>query len=183
MREAFRNVPPEEADRFVKKALKSMGFEGEGTITYPDPQPLESTFSYEVHFHAGEALNLPGSGAFWMSPWFPVPLRLALIARQSVDKAPAVDSTCSGGTLIEHYDLALPAGMQILAMPEGAHVDTSLARYDSRYRLDERNHLVAERRYEDRSEGPVCAAATMTAWRTAAVPMWKDLRQQVLYRQ
>jgi transglutaminase-like putative cysteine protease len=183
MREAFRHVPREESDRFVKQALKGMGFEGEGTISYPDPQPLESTFSYEVHFHAGEALNLPGSGAFWVSPWFPVPYRLALIAHQSVDKTPAVDATCSGGTLVEHYDLALPAGMQILSMPDGAHFDTPLAHYDSRYRLDERRHLVAERRYEDRSEGPVCTAAMMTAWRTAATPMWKDLRQQVLYRQ
>jgi transglutaminase-like putative cysteine protease len=183
MREAFRRVPAEEADRFVKQALKGMGFEGEGTVTYPDPQPLESTFSYEVHFHASEALNLPGSGAFWVTPWFPVPLRLALIAHQSIDKSPAVDSACTGGTLVEHYDLALPAGMQILAMPDGAHFDTPFAHYDSRYRLDERKHLVAERRYEDRFEGPVCTAATMTAWRTAAAPMWKDLRQQVLYRQ
>ena len=183
MREAMRRVPRDEADRYVKQALQGMGFQGEGSIAYPDPQPLEATFSYEVRFHAGEALNLPGSGAFWVAPWFPVPLRLALIAHQSVDKAPAVASTCSGGTLTERYDLALPAGMQILAMPDGAHADSPIARYDSGYRLDERHHLVAERRYEDRSDGPVCSAATMTAWRAAMAPMWKDLRQQVLYRQ
>jgi hypothetical protein len=183
MREALRSVPAGESDRFVKEALKGMGLEGEGTIAYPDPQPLEATFSYEVHFHAADALNLPGSGAFWVTPWFPAPLRMGLIARQAVDKAPAVDSACTGGTLVEHYDLALPAGIQILAMPDGAHFDTQLSQYESRYRLDERNHLVAERRYEDHAEGPVCTAATMIAWRTAAAPMWKDLRQQVLYRQ
>lgn len=183
MREAFRRGHREDSDRYVKQGLKSMGFEGEGTITYPDPQPLESTFSYEVHFHASEALNLPGSGAFWVSPWFPVPTHLGAIAHQAVDKSPAVDSTCSGGTLVERYDLALPAGMQILAMPDGAHFESPAARYESRYRLDERHHLSAERRYEDLSEGPVCAAATVSAWRLAAAPMWKDLRQQVLYRQ
>ena len=182
-REAFRRASREESDRYVKQALKSMGLEGVGTITYPDPKALEATFSYEVRFHASEVLNLPGSGAFWVSPWFPVPLHLASIAREAVDKSPAVDSTCSGGTLVEHYDLALPAGMQILAMPDGAHFESPLARYDSHYRLDEQHHLAAERRYEDLSVGPVCMAATVTAWRIAAAPMWKDLRQQVLYRQ
>lgn len=183
MREAFRRVSRDEADRFVKEALQGMGLQGEGSVTYPDPQPLEAAFSYEVRFRAGEALNLPGSGAFWVSPWFPVPLRMALVAHESVDKTPAVDSTCSGGTMVERYDLALPAGLQVLAMPEGAHVDTPLVRYDGRYRLDERHHLLAERRFEDRSDGPVCTAATVTAWRAAVAPMWKDLRQQVLYKQ
>ena len=183
MREAFRRAPREESDRYVKQALKSMGFEGEGTIDYPDPQPLEATFSYEVRFHASEALNLPGSGAFWISPWFPVPISFASIGHQAVDKSPPVDSTCSGGTLVEHYDLVLPAGMQILSMPDGARVESPLARYDSRYRLDEQHHLLAERRYEDLSDGPVCMADTVAAWRIAMAPMWKDLRQQLLYRQ
>lgn len=183
MREAFRRASREESDRYVKQALKSMGFEGDGTLTYPDPQALEATFSYEVHFHASEALNLPGSGAFWVSPWFPAPLRLAAIAHEVVDKSPATDSTCSGGTLIERYDLKLPAGMQILSMPDGAHVESPLARYDSRYRLDEQHHLAAERSYVDLSDGPICPAATVTAWRVALAPMWKDLRQQLLYRQ
>jgi len=183
MRAAFRGASREESDRYVKQALKNMGFEGEGTITYPDPQPLEATFSYEVHFHATEALNLPGSGAIWVSPWFPVPIQLAAVAHQAVDKSPAVDTTCTGGTLVERYDLALPAGMQILSMPDGAHVETPFARYDSHYRLDERHHLAAERRYVDASDGPLCPAASVTAWRTAMAPMWKDLRQQLLYRQ
>jgi len=183
MREGFRNASREESDRYVKQALKSMGFEGEGTLTYPDPHPLETTFSYEVRFHATEALNLPGSGAFWIAPWFPAPLRMASIAHESADKSPAADSTCSGGTLVERYDLALPAGMQILSMPDGAHVESPLARYDSHYRLDERHHLSAERRYVDLSDGPVCPAASVAAWRVALAPMWKDLRQQMLYRQ
>ena len=135
MRAAFRRADVSESDRFVKQALKSMGFEGDGTVNYPDPQPLEATFSYEVRFHASEALNLPGSGALWISPWFPVPINLPSIGHQAVDKSPAVDSTCSGGLLVEHYDLALPASMQILSMPEGAHVESPFLRYDSRYRL------------------------------------------------
>jgi hypothetical protein len=183
MRAAFRRADVSEADRFVKQALKSMGFEGDGTVKYPDPQPLEATFSYEVRFHASEALNLPGSGALWISPWFPVPINLPSIGHQAVDKTPAVDSTCSGGLLVEHYDLALPASMQILSMPEGAHVESPFLRYDSRYRLDEHHHLAAERRYEDLSEGPVCTAERVAAWRIAVTPMWRDLRQQLLYRQ
>ncbi|HET8869309.1 MAG TPA: DUF3857 domain-containing protein, partial [Aquabacterium sp.] len=183
LREAFRRMPREESDRYVKQTLKSLGFEGEGSVSYPDPQPLEATFSYEVRFHASEALNLPGSGALWIAPWFPGPLNLASIGHQAVDKSPAVDSTCSGGLLVEHYDLALPAGMQVLSMPDGAHAESALARYDSSYQLDEHHHLVAERRYTDLSEGPVCTADIVTAWRTAMAPMWKDLRQQLLYRQ
>jgi len=73
--------------------------------------------------------------------------------------------------------------MQILSMPDGAHVESPFARYDSSYRLDERHHLAAERRYEDLSDGPVCMAATVSALRIAVAPMWKDLRQQLLYRQ
>ncbi len=183
LREAFRRASRDESDRYVKEALKGMGFEGEGTIVYPDPQPLEATFSYEVRFHASDALNLPGSGALWISPWFPAPLRLAAVAHQAVDKSPAVDSTCSGGLLVERYDLALPAAMQILSMPDGAHVEAPAARYDSRYGLDARHHLSVERRYVDLSDGPICTAATLTAWRVALTPMWKDMRQQLLYRQ
>ena len=183
LREAFRRASRDESDRYVKEALKGMGFEGEGTIVYPDPQPLAATFSYEVRFHASEVLNLPGSGALWISPWFPAPLRLAAVAHQAVDKSPAVDSTCSGGLLVERYDLALPAAMQILSMPDGAHVETPAARYDSRYELDTRHHLSVERRYVDLSDGPICTAATVTAWRVALTPMWKDMRQQLLYRQ
>jgi transglutaminase-like putative cysteine protease len=183
MREAFRRASRDESERYVKEALKGMGFDGEGTIAYPDPQPLQPTFSYEVRFHASEALNLPGSGALWISPWFPAPLRLAAVAHQAVDKSPAVDSTCSGGTMVERYDLALPAAMQILSMPDGAHVGAPMARYDSRYELDARHHLSVERRYVDLSEGPICPAASVTAWRAALAPMWKDLRQQLLYRQ
>ena len=182
MREAFRRASRDESERYVKQALKGMGFEGEGTIDYPDPQPLEATFWYEVRFHANEAMNLPGSGAIWISPWFPVPVGMAVIAHGTADKSPAVDSSCSGGLLTEQYDLALPAAMQILSMPDGAHIDSPLARYDSRYELDGRHHLRAERRFADLSEGPVCPAATVSAWRTALTPMWKDLRQQLLYR-
>ena len=42
MREAFRRASRDEAERYVKQALKGMGFDGEGTIAYPDPQPLEA---------------------------------------------------------------------------------------------------------------------------------------------
>jgi transglutaminase-like putative cysteine protease len=183
LREGFRRASRDETDRYVKEALKGMGLEGEGTIAYPDPQPLEATFSYEVRLHASDALNLPGSGALWISPWFPAPLRLAAIAHQAVEKSPAVDSTCSGGLLVERYDLALPPAMQILSMPDGAHFDTPASRYDSRYEIDARHHLLVDRRYVDLSDGPICSAAKVTAWRTALAPMWRDLRQQLLYRQ
>jgi hypothetical protein len=183
MREAFRRASREEGDRYVKQALKSMGFDGEGTIAYPDPQPLEATFWYEARFHANEAVNLPGSGAIWITPWYPVPIQLAAIAHGAADKSPPVDSTCSGGSLVEHYDLALPEGLQILSMPDGAHVESPVARYDSRYAVDSRHHLSAERRFVDLSDGPICTSAMVNAWRTALAPMWKDLRQQLLYRQ
>jgi hypothetical protein len=183
MREAFRRLPREESEHFVKQALKSMGFEGNGTVAYPDPQPLETTFWYEVRFHASEALNLPGSGAFWISSWIPVPINLGSISHEAVDRSPAVDAKCSAGILVEHYDLALPTAAQILSMPEGVHVESPPVRYDSRYRMDERHHLMAERRYEDLSEGPVCVAETVALWRSAMKPIWRDVRQQLLYRQ
>lgn len=183
MRTALRRMPKDEGDEFVKHALKGVGLQGEGHLTSDDPQPLEATFSYEVRLHATDTLNLPGSGALWLASWFPTPMQLAAIAHAAVDRTPPVDTTCGGGTLVERYDLALPAGLQVLAMPEGAHVDGATVRYDARYRLDERRHLVAERRFEDRSQGPVCTAASVAAWRASAAPMWKDLRQQVLYRQ
>ena len=112
-----------------------------------------------------------------------MPIHLAVVAHAAADKSPPVDSTCSGGQLVERYDLVLPAALQILSMPDGAHVETSFAHYDSRYELDSRHHLSAERRFVDFSDGPVCTAATVGAWRAALAPMWKDLRQQLLYRQ
>ena len=126
---------------------------------------------------------MPGSGAIWISPWFPVPIHLASIAHGAADKSPPVDSTCSGGLLVERYDLALPAALQILSMPDGAHVETPVARYDRHYKLDWRHHLSVERRFVDLSDGPICTSAAVSAWRAALVPMWENLRQQLLYRQ
>lgn len=183
MRAAFRNASQEDADRVVKEALKGMGFDGDGTIAYPDPQPLATTFSYEVRLHASGVLNLPGNGAMWVLPWSIVPIPMAALAGQLADKSPAVDIACSGGTLVERYDLALPAGLQILAMPEGAHVQSGDNAYDSHYRVDERHHLVADRRLVDGAPGPVCKADAVAAWRVAFAPMWRDMRQQLLYRQ
>jgi len=182
MREAFRRGSRDEQERYVKQGLKSLGLEGEGTIDYPDPQALEATFWYEVRFHANDAMNLPGSGAIWISPWFPVPIGLAAVAHGTVDKSPAVDSTCTGGSITEHYDLALPAAMQILSLPDGADIDSPVARYDSHYEVDARHHLSVERRFVDLSDGPICPAAMVSAWRVALTPMWRDLRQQLLYR-
>ena len=91
------------------------------------------------------------------------------------------DITCSGGSLIEEYDIELPKGRKILAVPENANINSRWLKYVATYQ-QQGNRIKVRRMLEDRTPGNVCSPEMMAEFKVTAEKVLDNLKGQVLYR-
>lgn len=182
-RQYFRGLTRERVQTLVKDFFASGSLQAMGSVTHDDPEPLLDTFAYEASFDVKRLIPARGAGALQIAPMFFSPgAVLRFVQSATVDAAEDHDGACRPGQSVEEYDFKLPAHMEVLALPQGTAFSSRLVSYEASYAQTDAHRIVARRSLDDRSPGNVCPAAVGREFRDALVPVWDDLRQQVLYR-
>jgi len=167
----------------LQASLSAHGYKGTGEyVHYDDPKADGDKFTYEVKFHAEDAINLPGPGAMYVTP---------LIAHHTVSvgrfltavnvERPLHSFPCSGGSATEEIIFHLPASAQLMAVPKDLHLKIKDASYDSTYK-QEGNSVVTSRSIVDNTPGNVCAPEVYDEFKPFYARITKDLKAQVIYK-
>ena len=99
----------------------------------------------------------------------------------SLEPETTADVTCSNGTMIEEYEIELPAKMKVLSVPDDLKVSGAVVDYRASYELDG-NRLRVKREIDDRTPGNVCTPQVMARYKEFGGKVMDDLRAQVLYK-
>jgi transglutaminase-like putative cysteine protease len=176
-----RDLSAEREADLLKNMFLQQGVIGSGSFEKDDPTALIDTYRYKADFSAQKFVKPSGSGAFYIYP----PLRTAGsigdFLNYSLEPETTADVTCSNGTLIEEYDIELPAKMQVLSVPEDLKVSGGVVDYSARYEL-KGNRLRVSREIDDRTPGNVCSPEAMARYKEFGEQVMDDIKAQVLYK-
>jgi transglutaminase-like putative cysteine protease len=179
-RSSFRGWPKESQVRFVKDALRRMQLKGDGSISFEDPTPLTSEFTWSVKFKAEGVFNI-GGGIIPTTPFFNT--RAPVLSFLGNALAPAVreNAVCRNGVTVEELEVVLPKTMTISYLPKDAEVNDSLLRFRATQRLDGTTLRVL-RSLEDLTPAGVCPPRVANEYRASAAKALPSLRAQIVYQ-
>lgn len=180
-RRRFKTLSSDDESAAVTRYFRSVGLEGEGRIVRGDDHTLTDRYEYEASFKIKNMIPYPGSGAFYVSPLFYSEAPVARFAQQAMMPFGDVDGACTSAISEEEFDITLPEKMSVLALPDPIAFNSPLVSFESSYSMDGRV-LKIRRKLDDRSPANVCSAQTLKEYKAALEPVWKNLRQQVLYK-
>jgi len=176
-----RDMTPEQIDDMMREYFDSEGHRGFGKLTGDAADPLVDTYRYRVDFERPLALDLPGAGGLYLYPSYFSGGAISQLVDAGTQVEPGVRVACDGGISTETYQVELPAGTTIFAIPDDVLVETGPLRYEARYRRDGLR-ISARRQLEDRTRGPVCDEAQQLEFQAFARKVQRDLRAQIVYQ-
>lgn len=179
-RSRFRDWPEDNRKKYIKESLRSDKLTGDGTITFEDPQGLESHFKYAIGFTAQNFLPL-GGGTIPLGPLFWTPAPAMSYLNDQPDMEPEQETFCTNGQSVEEYVYLLPKTIKLAALPKDVLIKEPLLQYSVSYKLNG-NRLTISRAVDDRTPAGVCSAATSNAYSRAAARALQTTRAQVIYR-
>lgn len=181
VRALMTQIRPNVEDRLVRAVLEKSGYTGTGTLVKDDPKKMADSYAYGLKFHLANAINAPGPGALTIHSVFPGGHPLAEVISGLNMPERTLDFGCMGDVVSEEYTIEFPKSINIVAIPKDVHLSQGPARYDATYSR-EGNTITVVRRFEDRTEGPVCPPQVDNEFRPMARGILKDLKSQLIYQ-
>jgi transglutaminase-like putative cysteine protease len=180
-RRSLKGLSTDDMATAVKGYFRGMGLEAEGTLTRGDVTSMSDRYQFEATFKVANLIPYPGSGAFYVTPLFFNVAPVAHFAQQATVPMGDYDGACSSGYTEEEFEITLPEKLSVLSLPDATAFSSPVVSYESSYRIDGRV-LKVRRALDDKSPGNVCRAALLKEYKAALQPVWKNVRQQVLYK-
>ncbi len=165
----------------VRQALQSVGLRGRGQLEKGDVKGLSDEYAYAVNFEIDNFLRGGATGAFHLAPVLGSPLSVMRFAGVQERPMPTRPELCHGFHSSETLELELPAGMEILSMPESATLRGTLIDYEASYQKTPTG-LKVLRELHDKTPGSICPPAVSAEFTRQALPVGENLRTQVLYK-
>jgi transglutaminase-like putative cysteine protease len=180
-RAGLRHLSKDTEEKLVKNVLRGRGYTGDGTFQKDDPGPLLDTYQYKVNLHLKEFLQMPGAGAFRISPLFYSEAPVARFLGQAFQPVENVDVSCASAYSAEEYTYIFPAGAKFLSIPKDTELSNDFLSYRATYRVDGHT-LNVKRIINDKTPGDVCSPALQRAYKKFARKAIRDTKAQVLYQ-
>jgi transglutaminase-like putative cysteine protease len=182
MRGAAREFTGRQQRDFVKEALASAGWRGRGTLETSDLNESGDEFEFTIKFDIDNYLRTSGgSGTLPLGPVMNTPFPVTNFAGIEDRPASKRRQACYGFHSSESYEIELPAGMELLALPDDVDLKGTLIDYQASYR-HEGHRLSVSRTVDDKSPSGVCEPELTARFRQQALPVAENLRTQVLFK-
>jgi transglutaminase-like putative cysteine protease len=182
MRAHMRELKGQEQRDFVKSALGYYGYRARGTFETSDLQALGDEFDYTIKFDIDNYLrSAAATGSLPLGPVMSTPFSVLNFSDMEDRPASKRRQICSGFHSSERYEIELPAGMELLSIPDNADLKGTLVDYQASYQRSG-NQLTVTRRLDDKSPGGICEPDLYAQFLKQAVPVGENLRMQVLYK-
>ncbi len=180
-RDRLRNLTAQEREDFMKSIYRRDNKTGFGRLESDDPKPMRKDFRYKVTFETEDFAQVPGPGAFTISPLYSSEASIGMVASMTEDEEEARETNCLGGTVVEEYTYKFPKDMKILAVPRDVHLASGPATYQATYAL-KGDELHVTRELVDRTDRNVCPVSVQRDFAALARKVVKDLKAQVVYQ-
>lgn len=175
-----RNLTRNVEDDMVRDLFRAQSLVGSGTFTKDDPSSLSDTYNYQVDYNAEKYLQLPGAGAFYVSPPTGAgSVQKALqFTEQSEQKANVV---CQGSVARDEYEIRIPKELKLLSIPDDVKLDNAYVAYTANYRL-KGTVLTITRALTNKITNIVCSPIEAAEYKKVGDNVLDDLRSQVLFK-
>jgi transglutaminase-like putative cysteine protease len=180
-RRSLKDMSADDVEKAVKNYFRGMQLEAEGVFTRGDVTSMSDHYEFEATFKVSNLIAYPGSGAFYVTPLFFNMAPVAHFAQQAAMPMGDFDGASSSGYTQEEFEITLPKKLSVLSLPSATAFNSPAVSYESSYRVQGRV-LKVRRTLDDKSPGNVCPAAFLKEYKAALLPVWKNIRQQVLYK-
>jgi transglutaminase-like putative cysteine protease len=180
-RDRLRDMTTQQKEEFLETLYRRDNKTGFGRLESDDPKPMSDRFHYKVTFETEEFSQMPGPGAFTISPLYMTEAPINALAASAEEEAEGDETPCFGGDIVEEYVYKLPKGVKILAVPKDVNASNATVTYRSSYAL-EGNTLKVKRELSDKTERNVCPASTHREFTKLARKISADLKAQVVYQ-
>lgn len=182
MRAWMRELNSQQEKDFVKTALAGWGFRARGSLERGNTQGLGDEFDYKVTFEIDNYVRASGStGTLPVGPVVNTPLPVEGLAGMDDGPAPKRRQVCRGYHSTETYQIELPAGFDLLSIPDNADIKGSLVDYKATYKRTGRQ-LRISRSVDDKTPGGICEPELYAEYLRQAAPVGENLRSQVLFK-
>ena len=158
MRDAFRQVTPEQLSEGINNMFKTANPSGYGNITNDDPEPLLSSFHMEINFKKPDFVDPSGHGAFAIQSLFPTLLTEAAKINAAANDFGDHDVACMSGQTSESYVYSFPENVKIISTPEDIEINDFGIYYKCSHKLEE-NRLEVIRILKDETATNICSHA------------------------
>ena len=182
MRAWMREMNSQQERDFVKTTLGAYGYRARGTLERGDVQGLGDEFDFKVRFEIDNYVRASGStGSLYVGPVVNTPLSVNNFA--AMDDRPAAKrrQVCSGFHSVETYQIELPAGFDLLSIPDDANLKGSLVDYKASYKRTGKQIRIT-RALDDKTPGGICEPELYAEFMRQAAPVGENLRSQVLFK-
>jgi transglutaminase-like putative cysteine protease len=180
-RELARNLTAQEMKEFVRDMTTGSRFKGEGTVEFTGTDDRTGAMTVTAKYTLRGGIDWPGSGSFEVpAGFYGGEYMSSQVGRNNAAlKHPAFRGYAE--TLVEEYDIRLPATMNVIAVPQNVNLKNDVASYSATFTMQGQT-LRVTRKLVDRLEGPVIAPTLFKAADEKSDAIARDLRAQIVYR-
>ena len=166
---------------FVRDMTTGSRFKGEGTVEFTGTDDRTGVMTVTAKYTLRGGIDWPGSGSFEVpAGFYGGEYMSSQVGRNNAAlKHPAFRGYAE--TLVEEYDIRLPATMNVIAVPQNVNLKNDVASYSATFTMQGQT-LRVTRKLVDRLEGPVMAPTLFKAADDKSDAIARDLRAQIVYR-
>jgi hypothetical protein len=184
MQDHLEQIPDGATKAAVQRYLKAANLKGTGRLTYAPVQRQLQEQSLVAVLALEEVLSNPQAGSLPLHPGISsIPTYLSDYLDPDWLPGRRFDAVCTPVKLEENFDVELPGGTQILAMPKAVQVNSAGIRFSSEY--SQTTTGWSGRRVFERlptASGHICTLDDIHARKPAIAAIRKHVREVVLYK-
>jgi transglutaminase-like putative cysteine protease len=175
-----KNLTDQDVPEFVRRMTSDDRYKGEGTVEFNGTNEKGGAMTVTVKYRLRGGIDWPGNGSFSVPAGFFGFENLSTQLNDDAANRKRPGYRGSPDTLVEEYEIKLPANMNVLALPENVTFRNELASYDAAYKR-EGQRLLITRKLVDLYEDPVMPPTAFKASEAKSDVIARDLRAQIVY--
>jgi transglutaminase-like putative cysteine protease len=175
-----REMSPDQRAQYMRDLTTGSRYTGEGTVSFIGLERRTDSVQVKADYVLRGGIDWPGAGSFEVPAGFRggEPMATQVQRNATALKRPRVGHA---ETLIEEYEIQLPAKMRVVALPQNVALRNEAASYEANYRRQGQTIFVT-RKLVDLFSPPVKEASLFKAQEEKSGVIARDLRAQVVYR-
>lgn len=179
--ERVRELSAEKLPQYVRDLTSGSRYKGEGTVAFIGADRLNDSLQVKAEYTLSGGIDWPGAGSFEIPAGFRGGEHMSTQIQPSAVALKRPRDGRGVETLIEEYEIRLPARMKISALPQNVNFRNEAASYEASYRRDGQV-LYVTRKLVDLYAPPIKQPSLFKAVDEKSNAIARDLRAQFVYQ-
>ncbi|TDR81559.1 DUF3857 domain-containing protein [Paludibacterium purpuratum] len=177
----FRDIEPGTEDRVTERLLNQVGLHGTGRFQLADIQDTTRPMWFRSNYRLSQVANMPGPAALRLPEGVGIGVSIRDALETSLPDTRHFPFEISAGMRIEHTEIRLPQGLQILSLPKPVQIENRFGHYRASYQVQD-GVLKVERSLQLDWPSTTVMPRDYPDFKALGDRVRQDLHAQVLYR-